>query len=579
MRDYAGVLPVLLDADLYDSGWNGRLTPYPGITVQQVAMQSLRKSLMKKFQERTDAADAKALELFLKVNSTCKDFVFGAAPITEAEWQSIGEAKEFLYRACFKPDPAFKRDGGEKDDVSYDMCILNTSAITDGFAVGNGANIGSYGTDFLSKMGTSTMAATDRALQLLYMQAVSEDTIWSDVESIRSVHRGFEIVRGSRLSFVPKTTEISRTICTEPLVNMMFQQGVKHVLEKALRETCGISLSKQQPKNRELARLGSKSGRFGTIDLSSASDSMSLSLVRAMFPSTVVSWLMKTRSPVTILPDGTEVELHMVSSMGNAFTFPLQTLFFCSLVYGAYRTLDIPFERPFRQSLGNFAVYGDDIIVDHRAYDLVVRLLSLSGFSVNVNKSFNETLFRESCGADYYQGRDVRGVYIQSLNDVCDRYSAINRLNIWSAKHWIPLPNLIQYLMAGTRFLPVPFTEQDIAGIKVHSTHLRTYSRSRYTGGLLYRYVSTKELEFSVTDVERRPPKIRGWVNNPAAVLLAALAGTLRSGKVVTRSSRRSTRIKRRYSSSWDYIPSDQALWPGFGDDWKVIIELNLNIS
>ena len=567
MRDYAGTLPVFLDLDLVKAGWNGTINPYPGMNSKQYAMQSLRKSLLKKFCEKTiSKADSAALELFLKINSKCREFKLDTANLTNVEAIAIGEAKDFIYRFFYA-----------RGENSYN--ILDSHSITDGFGLGNGANIGSFGTDFLSKVGTGTMAATSSSLHMLFLQAISNDPIWSDVESIRRVHRDTEVVRGSRLSFVPKTTEISRTICTEPVCNMLFQKGIAAVLEGRLREVCCIDLTRQPDKNRSLAQLGSTTGEFGTIDLSSASDSMSLSLVDEFFPRQVSSWFKLTRSPVTILPDGTEVELHMVSSMGNAFTFPLQTLFFSALVYGAYRVKGLKFDRPYGSSLGNFAVFGDDIIVVKEAYDLVSRLLSICGFSVNVDKSFNEGLFRESCGRDYYSGYDVRGVYIKQLLDVCDVYSAINRLNVWSAKHGIPLPNTVQFLIKGHRLMPVPFDEMDVSGVKIHSTHLKHCIRSKHTGGIMYRYMHICDHSVSVSDVESSPPRLRGWINNPSAVLLAALAGTLRSGKVVTRTSRRLSRVRRRYSSRWDYIPADQGFPPGFGQVWKYFVELNLNLS
>jgi hypothetical protein len=567
MRDYAGTLPVLLEADLFKAGWNGTLNPYPGMNSKQFAMQSLRKSLLKKFCEKTlPLADCAALELFLKINSRCKEFKLDTHSLTNVEAIAIGEAKDFIHRFFYA-----------RGENSYN--IMDSYSITDGFGLGNGANIGSFGTDFLSKVGTGTMAATSSSLHMLFLQAISNDPIWSDVESIRRVNRDTEVVRGSRLSFVPKTTEISRTICTEPVCNMLFQKGIANVLEEQLRKVCCIDLATQPDKNRALAQLGSITGEFGTIDLSSASDSMSLGLVREFFPRQVSAWFELTRSPLAILPDGSEVELHMVSSMGNAFTFPLQTLFFCALVYGAYRVKGLKFDRPYDRSLGNFAVFGDDIIVVREAYDLVTRLLSICGFSVNIDKSFNEGLFRESCGRDFYYGCDVRGVYIKQLLDVNDVYSAINRLNYWSAKHCIPLPSVVSYLLKGSRLMPVPFDEMDVAGVKVHSSHLRKVVRSKHTGGILYRYLHISERSFSVSDVSQYPPKLRGWINNPSAVLLAALAGTLRSGKVVTRTSRRSSRVKRRYSSRWDYIPADQELYPGFGQVWKYFVELNLNLS
>lgn len=569
MRDYAGAIPVLLEADLFTSGWNGALQPYPLMTPKQKAMQSLRSSILKKFQDvKGPSADAAALSLFLSINEKCRSFKMDTSRCTEAEAIALGEAKDFLYRLFF-PD---NQENGP-------LFNLTLSEVTSNFGVGNGANIGSYSTDFLSKVGTSTMAATNPALHKLYVQAISCDPLWSDVEYIRSQNRKTEIVRGSRLSFVPKTTAISRTICTEPICNMLFQKGIAAVLTRLIRRSCGIDLRTQPDKNRELARLGSIDGRFGTIDLSSASDSMSLSLVREMFPRHVYDMLVMSRSPMTVLPDGTEVELHMISSMGNAYTFPLQTLLFAALVYGAYRVRGIHLSRPGEHSLGNFAVYGDDIIVLEEAYDLTVRLLSLCGFSVNIDKSFNEGLFRESCGHDYYHGHNVRGVYIQTLRDVSDRYSAINRLNRWSALWGVPLPRVVSFLMKGTRFLPVPFDEQDDSGIKVPCRALSKKVFSRRGFGIRYRALVSEPRSYDISDCEARPPKVRGWFKNPSAVLLAAIAGTLRASKLTVRSTdRKRTSLRYRYSSRWDYIPAEHAVMRVIDERWKSLVEVNLNL-
>jgi len=567
MRDYAVELPICLDHDLRMAGWNGAISPYPDMSLKQKSMQSLRAAFMKKFMDSPkETADSNALSLFLKINEQCKQFRPGTSSRTEAESIALGEAKDFIYRL-------FHQD----DQTSGSLRRLTLSEVSNRFGLGNGANIGSYSTDFLSKIGTSHMSATDRRLYLLYVQAISCNPLWSSVESTRSKFREADVVQGSRLSFVPKTTEISRTICTEPVLNMLFQKGIASVLEDLLARSCGIDLSKQPDKNRRLAQLGSVDGSFGTIDLSSASDSMSTSLVTEFFPKHVLDMLVMTRSPYTTLPGGASVELHMISSMGNAFTFPLQTIFFASLVYGAYRVLSIPFERPFRHSLGNFAVFGDDIICRSQAYGLICRLLSLCGFSVNVDKSFNEGPFRESCGHDYFSGHNVRGVYIKTLRTSSDKYSAINRLNRWSAQWEIPLPTVISSLLRGERILPVPFDEMDDCGIKVPLRFVEKRKVSKYTGGVSYRFLYKQPNSHDVTDVELKPPKLRGWVNNPSAVLLAALAGTLRSGKATTRSSERSrARIRTRFSSRWDWIPSEHAEMRAFGERWKSFIELNL---
>jgi len=567
MRDYAVELPFSLNHDLMMAGWNGAISPYPGMDLKQKAIQSLRNAFLKKFQDAiSPIADANALSLFLKINEKCKGFRMDTTSCTELEAIGLGEAKDFIYR-MFPPDWS-----------SQNMRRLTLAEISSKLGVGNGANIGSYSTDFLSKIGTSRMSATDRRLHYLYVQAISCDPLWSSVEFTRQKFREADVVSGSRLSFVPKTTEISRTICTEPLLNMLFQKGIASVLEGLLLETCNISLRKQPDWNRSLAQLGSVSDKFGTIDLSSASDSMSTSLVTEFFPKHVLNMLEMTRSPCTVLPDGTSVELHMISSMGNAFTFPLQTIFFTSLVYGAYKALRYPFLKPSRHSSGNFAVFGDDIICLRQAYKLITRMLVLCGFDVNVDKSFNQGPFRESCGHDYFHGRNVRGVYIKTLRTEGDRYSAINRLNRWSATWDIPLPATIHSLMRGQRFLPIPIDEMDDSGVKVPSSFPFKRRYNRYTGGVVYRFLYRVPNSYEVTDVTEKPPKLRGWVNNPDAVLLAALAGTLRSGRVVVRSSEHSqARLRVRSSSSWDWIPPEYAeMHTFYGDRWKSVFELNL---
>jgi hypothetical protein len=565
MRGNAGMLPVLLDLDLLEGGWNGEVSPYPGIEPFNFACQSLRNALLKKFEDdKHESADKLALDKFLQSNVRCRDYPGLPTMPTNVEQVALGEAQDFIQRLVYS-------DEG--------LSAFTWSGITANFSFGNGANIGSPGTDFFSKTALSSMAATDPILYIKYIEAISSDPLWSSVESTRQEFRGREVVRGSRLSFVPKTRTISRTICTEPVLNMMFQKGAQVVLERLLKKQTGIDLSIQPDKNRELARQGSIDGRYGTIDLQSASDSLSLTMVRQMFPPDFVSILERMRCPLTILPDGSEVELHMISSMGNAFTFPLQTILFSSVVYGAYRSIGLPLDYPRGNNLGNFAVFGDDIIVRREAYDLVVKMLSHLGFVVNVDKSFNDGDFRESCGADFMSGHNVRGVYIRTLKTDGDVYSAINRLNVWSAEWGITLARVIHYLLKGVRFLRIPFDEMDDAGVKVPQSLLPNVKRCPYTGGIFYRCMVQRIRKINVADVESRPPSLRGWFKNYDGVLLAALAGTLRDASITPRTSGGRWRIKVRCSSRWDYIIPPAYSVGDFGDRWKSFAALNLSFT
>jgi len=570
----AGDLSSVLNSDLGARGWDGSVEPYPNMPAQQYAMMSLSKSLIKKFHnDETDRVrDNKALHLFTKVNDACGKYIYDQATCTTPEAIALGEAKDFIYRFFYARD-------SEGDQ------LLTLRNIGLGFGVGNGSNIGSKTPSFFSKVALGSMAATSSELYDLYVQANFFDPLWDRTEKSRFSRYGHKLAKSSRLSFVPKSSEISRTICTEPILNMLFQKGIADLLEKQLRRSLGIDFSKQPDKNRKLCRIGSETGRFGTIDLSSASDSMSVNLVREFFPANVVKWLMRTRCEKTELPTGELIDLHMVSSMGNAFTFPLQTLFFSALVFGAYKVHDVHLWTPKGNCTGNFSVFGDDIIVERRCYNTVVRLLEICGFTVNKDKSFNEGLFRESCGHDYYNGYNVRGVYIKTLRHAGDCYSAINRLNRWSARHNIALPQTIRYLCQGCRFMPVPFDEDDSAGIKVPRIMLKRMVLSKYTGGIHYRFRCPvpylvqiqKKASDNMRDAEIIRRSIPDWFENQDGLMLSLLHGSIRNGAIGLRSNvAQKTVIRSRYTSSWDYIFTGWDESPSFGEDWKVFTRLNL---
>jgi len=203
-------------------------------------------------------------------------------------------------------------------------------------------------------------------------------------------------------------------------------------------------------------------------------------MLKEVLPADFVYWLELLRSPLCRLPDGSDIELHMVSTMGNGFTFPLQTMLFSCCVAAVYEQLGIKLQlrsaTNFNSDAGtpvrytaNFAVWGDDIICSEKAVSRLFRLLSLLGFEVNADKSFfdKNDPFRESCGYDYHKGEDVRAVYCRKLSTTASRFALINRLNRWSASQGIPLRRTVALLLGSVPVLPVPRRENDDAGVKV----------------------------------------------------------------------------------------------------------------
>lgn len=328
-------------------------------------------------------------------------------------------------------------------------------------------------TDQLSKYGSLTY--TDPALLSFFLSAHPWSTPGHPnthlvVRELALFVRRARRVRASKLTTVPKSDTIDRCIAVEPNLNMFLQQAIRVDLERVLRRI-GIDLSIQPDIQRKLAREGSVVDSLSTIDLSAASDSISLGLVRFLFPPDWAYWLELARSPEYFVSGDTiGKRLNVFATMGNATTFPVQTLIFWALAKSTCLL---------SEARGPIGVFGDDIIIPKSAYHDLADVLSAAGFSMNMEKSFRSGSFKESCGEDYYLGDNVRSVYIQSLDSEADYYSAINRLGRWCARWGLPLPKTMGRLHRELRSrygkpLRVPMFEDDTAGI-------HEYISGRYT--------------------------------------------------------------------------------------------------
>jgi hypothetical protein len=111
--------------------------------------------------------------------------------------------------------------------------------------------------------------------------------------------------------------------------------------------------------------------------------------------------------------------------MGNGFTFELESLIFYAVVKATCEEMglnDFEINR-------SVAVYGDDIIVPRAVAPQLYERLTLFGFAVNEDKSFTKGFFFESCGADYYDGHDVRPFFLRrDILTIKDMYFLLNSL-------------------------------------------------------------------------------------------------------------------------------------------------------
>jgi hypothetical protein len=209
----------------------------------------------------------------------------------------------------------------------------------------------------------------------------------------------FRIQDACRIETVDKNAKTKRVIAIEPRGNGFLQKGFGDYFRMRLR-TVGINLD-DQAVNQTLAGQAWEM-KLATLDLRAASDTVSTEVVYHLLPYDWAASLDAVRSRKAEMPDGSIVVLEKFSSMGNGFTFELETLIFWA-ISSAVRDLN--------DRNGVVAVYGDDIIVSSHFAPEVSRTLQFCGFELNDDKSFFDGPFYESCGMQYFMGIDVTPAY------------------------------------------------------------------------------------------------------------------------------------------------------------------------
>lgn len=219
--------------------------------------------------------------------------------------------------------------------------------------------------------------------------------------------------RISRFIPVPKNWKKMRGISAEPAELQFWQQGVMFSLDRALRRNIffrnRIDIH-DQLKSQKMCLSGSSTGLYATVDLSNASDSVSIKLVRDVFGKTqLCRWLLGTRSVSTDFGFSTR-QLTRFAPMGSATCFPVESIIFALVAEVAVMRTRAPGCKR-----TGIRAYGDDIILPTYAYDEAVAILHRIGFTVNTEKSFHQGGFRESCGAEGWLGVDINPIRFKQI--------------------------------------------------------------------------------------------------------------------------------------------------------------------
>lgn len=300
-----------------------------------------------------------------------------------------------------------------------------------------------------TKMTELPIAVTPRAEEL-FTSVLGGDLHWKLAIGRLETTR----VESCRIQAVPKNAKTHRIIAVEPRGNSFLQKGIGGYLRSKLKRV-GIDLD-NQGANQEGAFRAYTEG-LATIDLKAASDTVAKEVVYELLPLDWAMLLDDLRTHQAEMPDGSTVKFEKFSSMGNGFTFELESLIFWALVSSVVDMLCPD---------GTVLVYGDDIICPASVADKVIECLSFLGFTVNEEKSFVDGCFFESCGKHFFQGKEVTPIYqketIESevellrLGNRLIRYAYRQsdgiRLNGWVQSAWL----YVMRQASWSRFYQIP---------------------------------------------------------------------------------------------------------------------------
>lgn len=290
-----------------------------------------------------------------------------------------------------------------------------------------------------------SLACTPLATELAAQALVNDKAVWLEIgmdptySYNEDAREGFvrimreelnkQLVTGDKLSFIHKGIDSLRSIGVQPTCNVLLQLGADTTMKNDLKDYAGIDLA-DQSWNQHLARKGSEDWEsiepFCTLDKSNASNSIARLIPTFFFPGEWAKFFQKTRTPSYTPPaffgkGSEEIPYQMYAGMGNGTTFTVETALFAAFCYATSHHTDIESFVKDKE----YAVYGDDVVLKRSHARRYITLATYFGFSFNSSKTFLDGPFRESCGADYWSGIDVRPAYVKSSDTELDELSLI----------------------------------------------------------------------------------------------------------------------------------------------------------
>lgn len=292
----------------------------------------------------------------------------------------------------------------------------------------------------------------------------------------------------AKLISVAKNSTSRRTITIEPVVLQFAQQGLNGRLRQEI-EQCPILhqvlvLSHQQP-NQYLAEVGSTTGEWATLDLSSASDRLSCEVVKLVFHrhEAFLEKLFRFRSVEVRAKKISARSITKFAGMGNATTFPVQSVVFAMITIASilHKLGKKPTHRNVLHASRMVQVYGDDIVCPTHHHSQVEEWLEHFGMRVNHHKSFTEGNFRESCGVDAFMGIEITPLYLKfdpydlSLDSDFIARTVEFSNHAWSEGYYSLSETILKSLDGRVKHLPLIRDDDSLVGL-TNRWNARTYN-------------------------------------------------------------------------------------------------------
>lgn len=281
----------------------------------------------------------------------------------------------------------------------------------------------SGGATVSDKSGLTTIPDKITSSPTLYPGTTSILPLWEETAWARSLRERRctpRIVRHNVFFTVRKDYEKDRGCAKEASLSLSYQLATGREIRNRINRSFGTDMAHNKEIHMARARHASLFGDDATVDLSNASNCIAKALPELVLPEDWFTLVDSLRAP-SMRIDGKVHRLEMFSSMGNGYTFELETLLFWTLARAICTWMGMP------GLMKRVSCVGDDIICPTDIAETLISALKYFGFEPNTRKTFVKGPFRESCGGDYFRGQPVRAVFVENLPT--------------EPQHWISLAN------------------------------------------------------------------------------------------------------------------------------------------